>query len=143
MSLSIDFEIRGANRVRNQLRAAASFHAKDTDPIIGKHTKMMSAFFRAKQYPPRLPNQKYVRTYRLRRHFRAQRIKVGAWKIINRARGKRGKLYAHWVVKKGLQNETYHLGRWWTVEDESKKEMPKLTKNLSIRLEQILEAQSN
>jgi hypothetical protein len=43
----------GVNRVRNQLRAAASFHKEEADPIIEKHTKKEAARLRTKPNPPR------------------------------------------------------------------------------------------
>lgn len=125
----------GLNRVRNQLRAAASFYKQEADPLIGKHAKSESARMRDKAYPPRLPNQKYIRTYELKRKYRAQHKGAGVWAVINRRKG------AVWVIKKGMQNRKYHAGRWYTLEDELNKNVPKLTKNLSAHLEQLLNSQ--
>lgn len=137
MPVDVQFEVRGINRVRNQLRAAASFHPNESNEVVERHTKAMAAMFRNKPYPARLPNQKYVRTFELRRRFRAMRAKAAHWRVINRTP------YAVWVVKKGFQNIKYHAWRWWTIDDESEKTMPELTRKLSARLEQILERQSD
>ena len=133
----VSVEIRGTNRVRNQLRAAASAHTKHTDPVIGKHAKKQSAMMRALAYPAKLPNQKYVRTFELKRRYRAQKRASAQWAVINRTK------YAVWVIKKGMQNRKYHLGRWYTLEDKMAETMPTLTKNLSVMLEDLMRKQSN
>ena len=125
----------GYNRVRNQLRAMASAHPKHTDPTIEKHAKTQAAMLRNKPYPPERPNQKYVRTGELGRRWRAQHQGRGRWAIINR------RPKAVWVIKQGMQNRKYHLGRWWTMEDTLAKTMPQLTKNLSRTLEALMEQQ--
>lgn len=137
----VQFEVRGIIRVRNQLRAAASFYGDTTDRIVERHTKNLAAMFRRKPYPPKRANQKYVRTGLLGRSFRAQKVKATQWRVINRAKSpKTGKEYAAWVIKKGWQNKRYHLKRWWTIDDEAEKSMPTLTKALSAELEKQLEA---
>lgn len=132
----------GYNRVRNQLRAAASYYANEADSVIEKHTKKEAARLRSKPYPPMLPGQKYQRTFRLGKSFRAQHQGKAKWAVINRVKSiKYGRPYAVWVVKKGMQNKRYHLHRWWTIDDELQKGMPQLTKNLSITLEGLLNRQ--
>ena len=133
----VSFKFDGVNRVRNQLRAAASFHADVTDPIIEKHTKSESKRLRSKAYPPKLPNQKYIRTFTLKRRFRAQRYGTAKWAVVNRTP------YAVWVIKKGMQNRKLHLNRWWTLEDTLQENTPELTKKLSTGLEELLNKQSD
>ena len=139
-AIKTEVEFRGVNRVRNQLRALASAVPDVTDPVVEKHAKTMAAFLRRKQYPPRRPNQKYKRTGELGRRFRAQRRGRESWAVINRAKRK-GQYYAVWVIKKGMQNRQFHLGRWWTLEDEMQKSMPRLTRNLTVALDQLIERQ--
>ena len=133
----VNFNFRGVNRVRNQLRACAAFHKDKADPIIEKHTKREAARMRGTAYPAELPNQKYQRTYQLQSHFRAQKVGNAHWRVINRVRNRYG-AYAVWVIKKGMQNKKYHLGRWWTIEDKLQENAPMLTKNLAAELERIL-----
>lgn len=137
----VSVEFKGYNRVRNQLRAAAAYFPEVVDPIIEKHTKKQADMLRHKPYPARLPNQKYQRTYNLQRSFRAQRKGTAAWAVINRARDRRGRYYAVWVIKKGMQNRKYHLHRWWTLDDTLAETAPELTKNLSAALEKELDRQ--
>ncbi len=141
LMIEVNFTMQGSNRVRNQLRTIAALHPELTDPVIEKHVKKESARMRKEPYPPKLPNQKYVRTGTLGRSFRAQHVKLGMWQIINRATNPRGRQYAAWVIKKGFQNKQYHLGRWWTIEEKLQKNMPILTKKLSIMLERELDRQ--
>lgn len=134
-NFDVSVKLTGYNRVRNQLRALAAAHPDDTDPILEKHAKTEANRLREKPYPPKLPGQKYIRTGQLGRRFRAQKRKKGQWSVINRTE------YAVWVIQKGMQNKKYHEGRWWTIQDELAKEMPKLTKNLATKLERIMEKQ--
>ncbi len=134
---NVSVELRGTNRVANQLRAMASAHPDKTDPIIGKHAKWQSRQLRRKRYPPELPGQKYIRTGNLGRRFRARRVKKGVHIVMNR------QSYAVWVVKKGMQNTKYHLGRWWTIDDEVQKNAPTLTKKLAAMLEDLMRKQKD
>ena len=134
-TFSLDFTITGTNRVNTHLRALASANPKETDPIIGKHTKKTAAILRAEPPPNKLPNQQYVRTGTLSRAFRAQKRGAAKWAVINRTP------YGVWVIKEGMQNRMYHLGRWWIFEKKAQKTMPKLTKSLSRMLEQLMDSQ--
>jgi hypothetical protein len=81
---------------------------------------------------------------RLGRAFRAQKKGLAKWAVINRVKSlKYGRPYSVWVVKKGMQNRKYHLGRWWTIDDELQKNVSTLTKDLSKELENLLERQGD
>lgn len=136
-AFDVSYDVKGYNRVQNMLRALASAHPNVTDPIIGKHVKQQAKDLRGKPYPPMLPNQKYKRTGILGKRFRAQHRGKGQWAVINRVP------YAVWVIKKGMQNRKYHLGRWWTLEDEMDASMPELTRNLTVALENEIEKQTD
>ena len=136
-NFDVSVKMTGYNRVRNQLRAMASAHTKETDPVIGKHAKTQSAMLRQKPYPAMLPNQKYVRTFELKRKFRARKRAPGQWEVNNKRKG------AARVIKKGMQNKAYHLGRWWTIEDTLAETMPTLTENLSVMLEDLMRKQKD
>ena len=132
--MRVQFDIRGSNRVRNQLRGLAAAHPEETGPVVEKHTKWAAAQMRRERYPAERPNQTYRRTYELRRRFRAQKVKAAVWRVINLRPG------AVWVIKKGMQNRKVHLGRWWTLEDKLQKTMPRLTRKLTDKLDDIMEA---
>ncbi len=129
----VNFTIQGTNRVRNQLRTIAALNRDLTDKVVGKHSKKESARLRAKAYPPKLPAQKYQRTGELGRRFRSQKVRAGVHRVMNRTQ------HAVWVVKKGMQNQKYHAGRWWTIEDTLQQNMPRLTRELSVELEKELD----
>lgn len=131
--MDFSYEIRGTNRVRNQLRAAAAFHPDTTDPLIGRHAQNEAGRLARKPYPPAQPGQRYHRTYHLARSWRARRMTPGVHQIENMA------AYAVWVVKKGMQNRQVHLNRWWTADDELRRNMPQLSKALAAELEQKLQ----
>lgn len=139
--LDVTYTYTGYNRVRNQLRAAASFHRQEADPIVEKHTKNEAGKLRNKPYAPKLPNQRYQRTFRMGKAFRAQRQGVAQWAVINRVKSlKYGRPYAAWVIKRGMQARV-HRNRWWVMDDELDKSVPMLTRNLTIMLEDLLNRQ--
>jgi len=132
--LDVSVEMKGINRVKNQLRTLAALHPEITDPIIAAHAKKERARLKSKPYPPRLPNQKYVRTGLLANKFAHRKLGPGKHSVANtRPNG----IY---VIKKGWQNRQYHLGRWWTIEDALDENMPELTKNLTKALDAKLKA---
>lgn len=126
--------IKGANRVRNQLRTIAVFHPEISDPIIREHAKQEQRELRRTPYPPKPP----LSTYKRKRFFggiagsfSAIRKQLGVWLVTN------SRLYAEFVI--GEKQAWMHQGRWWKMADESQKRMPILTKNLSIELEKKLD----
>jgi len=123
----VRMEFKGYNRVRNALRGLASKRKDVSSPIIAEWLKKLRATLKSEKYPPKLPNQKYIRTGNL-----ANRWAVQDNAIINRAK------YAGYVVGKGTQAEI-HQGRWWTMQDVVNRESPKLVKSLSERYEEIWE----
>ena len=134
MADGIGVEIRGTNRVRNQLRIIASFHPDRTDPIIGKHAKAEQRTLRATPYPPKRPGQTYVRKRffgGIAGSFSARKVKTGVWDVRN------SRLYATYVI--GKRQAWMHKGRWWIMADEMQKRMPNLTNALSVELEMLLD----
>lgn len=135
MSFKPSFELRGTNRVRNQLRTLAAADPDITEPVIAKHAKSERRRLKSTPYPAKLPGQKYIRTGNLANRFRAERQKAGVWRVTNSAS------YAVWVIKRGMQNRQYHRGRWWTMEDVLEDGMPDLTRDLSRELEREMDRQ--
>lgn len=65
----------------------------------------------AKIYPPRLPNQKYIRTYKLKRGWRSEKVTPTRGVV-----GNRGVPYAQYVQDSKRQ-AAIHAGRWNTEQD--------------------------
>ena len=69
-----------------------------------------------KVYPPKLPNQRYIRTGWLGRSWRiASARAAGAWTLANNARQPRATAsYSKWVVgnARGAQQAGIHRNRW-------------------------------
>lgn len=135
-AFEIKVEIVGLKRLENQLRSLEKA-LQIIDPVISKHATKFADDIRNKPYPPMLPNQKYKRTGLLGRRFRAKHagMPLGSHAVENRVP------YAIWVAKRGWQNKAYHLGRWWTLENEAEKTIPTLQRELSTALEQELDRQ--
>lgn len=148
----MSFEVRGTNRVRNQLRTAAATHTEISDPVIEVHCESERKRLKSKGYPPRNAAKQPFKSERQRRYFfwalNSGRISVpyarsgllankfakvrlapGRWQIENKRPG------AAFVIKRGMQNKAVHAGRWWTMEDELEGGIGQLTKTLSQALE--------
>lgn len=135
----VQFEIRGWNRVRNQLRTVAKYHPNVSDRVVERHTKRVAGQLRRKPYPPKRPQQKYQRTGDLGKSFRAQKERDAHWRIINRVKSRKyQRPYAIHVIKKGRQ-PWFHKNRWWTIDEEVEKTMPELTRTLTQELEREME----
>lgn len=130
--LKAKVEIKGYNRVRNQLRKAAAAHPEISDPIIERHAKSERLRLKGKPYPPRLPGQKYVRTGKTASSFAAVRIKLGEWAVVNTAPNR------EFVITRAHQARI-HRGRWYTMEDELERNMPELTEALAEAIEREME----
>ena len=136
-SYEINVEIRGERRLARQMEAIADMWPDKSDPIIGKHATKFAKNMRNKPYPPELPGQKYIRTFLLGSRFKAKH--AGLPKGVHGVENKVS--YAIWVAKRGMQNRQYHLGRWWTLEDEAEKTLPELEANLVEMLEDLIARQ--
>jgi hypothetical protein len=135
--MNIRFEMKDHNRVANNLRRFASESPQVTDGVVGDWSKDMRYMLKAKPYPPKLPNQRYIRTGRLANSWRAFRVKLGEWTIANDARSPRtSELYASRVVgdNRGLNQHHLFRGRWWIARQEIENFAGDLTRRLSRAL---------
>lgn len=137
----IDTVVKGMGRLTNQFRAIVEFSNKSADNIMGEHVTDEAGRLRRKPYPPMLPGQKYVRTYRFGQAFKAEQVRPLHWQVVNRVKSLRyGRPYAVWVAKKGMQAQI-HQNRWWTADDELEDNLPKLNDKLGGFLEVTLDKQ--
>ena len=123
----VSIELRGYNRVANKFRHIASKGADGLDDEAADFAKEQRRKLKAKPYPAKRPNQKYIRTGRLANSWRAEKRAAAQWTISNSAS------YAFWVVSRKGQAKV-HRNRWWIFEDEMEQATPKLTKNLTNRI---------
>lgn len=98
--------VRGADELRAKLQAAG----KAIAPTFGAAMKDATALLRkeARVYPPKLPNQKYVRTFRLRRGWKVQKADHTGGEVVNV-----DVPYNIYVQGEGRQ-AGIHQGRWST-----------------------------
>lgn len=115
----IEKKVIGTNRVANKLRRLVVEKPEPGQVITRRWLKKLALTLRRKKYPPKRPNQRYTRTGRLRRRWRAD-----GEKVMNTAN------YAGWVVGKKTQ-AWMHVGRWWTFEAVFEEKRPELVKELT------------
>lgn len=132
---AISFEVRGINRVRNQLRTIAAFYPRKVDDVAQVDLQRIRRMLKAKPYPAKRPGQKYVRTGLLANKWAVERVKPGLWRIVNNA-SLRGRVYAGYVV--GNRQAWMHKNRWWIASEEIDREMLAFTQALSTELEKEL-----
>jgi len=132
----IDVELRGTNRVKNQLRFLASAHPNDTNKVIKQHAKMVQKKMRSLPYPPYKPTFKHKRKGffgGIAGSYSAKQIKMGVWEIRN------SRTYAGWVISsKDQRNQHPSFAPWYVMKEEVEEESKELTKNLSKMLEKEL-----
>jgi len=147
MAISLKYDIKGFNRVRNSLRKLASDHAETIDGSIEDFVKEHRAGFKSFGYPAQKKGPQPFKTDRQRRFFfwalrtgvievpykrtgvlasswRATKQGDAFWSLENSA------AYAALVVGRGEQS-FYHLNQWWVAEDIVEEDMPELTKDLT------------
>ena len=130
----ISVKFAGYNRVKNQLRAAASAFSKETDPVMKRFVEDEALRMMDKPYPPKRPKQKYKRTFRLKRSFSFDYVRPGVWTVTNRVP------YSYRVINKGTQGY-YFVGRWWTLQDEMRENRLALSNELTAMLSNLMEMQ--
>lgn len=133
MTVSLDYEFKGHNRVANKFRRLASEYRRETDDAIGGWVKKKRASLKGRGYPSqRLAPQPfkterqrrwffwalasgiisvpYQRTGKLANSWRARRSGWGDWVLEN------SQTYAYLVVGRDKQSK-YHEGHWWIAEE--------------------------
>jgi hypothetical protein len=119
---NIQFEIRGYDRVRNNLRALIAAHPKEVDPVMERWAEDTRMFLKRQPYPPKPHNSRYRRTGKLASSWKKRRTKPGVWTFYNNATGPNSRFYARYVVgeKEGTKNQRQawmHRNRWWRADE--------------------------
>ena len=126
--MSIKVSLRGGQQLERKLKRLANQKAVANE-ALGDWAKDEAKMLRERRYPPERPRQIYIRTGQLGRKWKAEKIRAGAWAIVNAAR-QRLKFYAPWVVgdPKGKRQARIHRRRWWVAREEIEAALPRLTK---------------
>lgn len=150
MSVSLQYEFKGFNRVRNSLRKMASEYRETTDNTVKDWTKDKRAGMKSFGYPAQknapqpfvtdrqrrwffwalnsgLITVPYSRTGTLANSWRVRKSGWSHWVLENSAS------YAALVVGRG-QQAAYHEDHWWTADDIIEDEVGDLTKELTDEL---------
>lgn len=133
MANTVNYEIRGTNRVKNQLRTLIAMYPSLVDPIIKRHAQSEKKELRNTEYPPQRPLQTYIR----KKFFGGI---AGSFGVIQKKQGVYGvrnsRPYAGFVI--GKKQAWMHKGRWWIMQDEVQSRVHILTKNLTKFAEEKL-----
>ena len=132
----VGLEIRGYNRVRNNLRKLVRMMPDIVEPIGYKWAQRTRVKLQKQKYPPPPPDSKYKRTGLLANKWAVEHPKVGRWHIVNKAENK-GRYYASYVVgdERGDNQAWMHTGRWWIASDIVNEEIQELTNELGKEIE--------
>ncbi len=115
--MNVDIKITGVNRIENKLRYMISSMPDIVDGDVADWSRDMARLLKGTPYPSKRPGQNYVRTGQLANRRRVSRQKSASYNILNDARGRRGRLYAGYVVGSGGDQAWMHAGRWWIARD--------------------------
>ena len=129
--LTVDLDIKAYNRVRNDLRRKVIESPQVADRVTRQWALNTRQVLKQTPYPPKRPNQRYVRTGRLANSWKVVKQGTAQYQITNSA-ANRGRLYAGYVV--GLNQAWMHKGRWWIARDIVAQEIPNLTRALTEEL---------
>ena len=147
MGVSLKYDFKGYNRVRNSLRKLASDYRETTDGTVKDWTKDQRAEMKSFGYPPQtnepqpfkserqrrwffwalaagLINVPYIRTGNIANSWRARQEGWSHWVLENSA------AYAALVVGREKQVR-YHQGNWWIAEDVIEEDVKDLTEDLT------------
>jgi hypothetical protein len=139
----ISLEIRGYDRVQNSMRKILAAHPKGVNAVMRVWSIDVEHALKRKAYGRPPENSRYVRTYNLRRSWKAVQTKEARWTITNKAVGPNGRFYARYVVgedgdTRNQRQAWMHKGRWWQVGKVIQKDyVPKLTKDLGNLYESL------
>ena len=112
-------EIKGLDKLLKKIGKLDRVGQHGANDIIKKHTRSEAERLRKRKYPPKLPNQKYVRTGRLGRSFTPFQRGASVFGVRNDTP------YGVWVIWRGAQ-VSIHAGRWWTFQREVENNVRKL-----------------
>lgn len=134
----LEFNFKAYNRIRNDLRRKVIESPEIAGKVIWQWALDTRQVLKQTPYPPKRPNQRYVRTGRLANSWRVVKQGTAQYQITNSAQAK-GRLYAGYVVgppdgPPGRRQAWMHKGRWWIAQDIVVQETPKLTKALTEEL---------
>jgi hypothetical protein len=128
----VEIEVKGLNRVRNNLRRLIALNREIVEPEMRIWAQAVRKLLKGKPYPSKRSGQTYVRTGELANGWAAEPHGLGVWSIVNR------KEYAGWVV--GMRQAWMHVQRWWQARPTIEGEVPKLTKALTSKIEGVWES---
>ena len=132
--------VYGAKAVANRFRTTAAQVPKDTQEVTYRWGQSVRTALKATPYPPKRPQQRYVRTGRLANSWHAKRQGATGVVIANSARGRRGRLYARYVVgdDKGKRQAWMHRGRWPVARLTIDQMRPQLTRQMQQMIDRRL-----
>lgn len=131
MAKGIELTFKGVNRVANPIRATAAKFPEIADVVMKQWAQNVRARLKGLPYPPKLPNQRYVRTGELANRWAAVRVKVGQWSITN------ARPSVEYVIDEEKQARI-HEGRWYVAQAEIEKDRPVLVADLTAAFSKAL-----
>jgi len=135
----VTYEIRGTNRVKNQLRFLMAMYPSEVDPVIKQHAKQEASQLRKTPYPSYLPHFTHTRKKffgGIAGSFGMIQKKVGVYGVKNSQK------HSPFVIGRPFQKRQHpSFLRWWVMADEVQSRMPLLTMKLTEFAEKKLNSQ--
>ncbi len=147
MSISIKYDVKGYNRVRNSLRKLASDYKETIDQTVKDWTQEQRSGLKSFGYPPQRNAPQPFKTERQRRWFfwalrtgvisvpyKRTGILASSWRATKQS-------WSHWVIENSAsyaalvvgrdEQALYHKGHWWIAQDLIEEQTGDLTKDLT------------
>lgn len=131
---STEISIKGYNRVANGLRASINYFEDDLDGDVRQWSQETRAELKKTKYPPRRPQQTYVRTGKLANSWGVRKRSKARYTITNSA------AYSSYVVgdAQGRNQAWMHAGRWWKARTIIQGRAAILTERLTNKVTDLL-----
>lgn len=129
----ISIKVNGYDRVANNMRRLATELDRELDKDVRAWAQDTRGDLKAEPYPPKRPNQRYVRTGRLANSWGVRKAGPARYEIHNSAS------YSHYVVGNhmGKEQAWMHKGRWWLVRNLVQDRAPELTRRISAKIRKL------
>lgn len=132
--IRLELTIIGNDELIAKLRNAATKAPRVMDEATYRWGQSVRAKLKSTPYPPKRPNQRYVRTGRLANSWRAERVSQSRTVITNSA------AYSGYVVgnSRGERQAWFHRGRWWRARDVIAESRPELKASVLREMDRLL-----
>lgn len=139
----VTIKTAGFIRIGKNLGELAAGNAALYDGTMTRWAEKTRDALEATLYPPKRPEQRYVRTYTLKHSFGTYRQRPGRHVVQNTAT-QRGRTYASFVIGTGRpkgkgQTRGHRQNNWWLMRNKIEDRIPELAEDIAKDLAKVVD----